>query len=89
MLSKILNLDGVSILDKNQQTDVKGGGGTCAYYLPSGSVSTEFMGGNLELGCPCVATGVSKDDALGAISGIEGAKWCCDSCNTASWLPQQ
>ena len=76
MLSDILNLDGVSVLDKNQQNEVKGGvvpGGTCA-----------VQGGNGYAG----VSGVSKAYAMEAAVAT-GGHWCCDSCQSAIWLSQE
>lgn len=33
-----------------------------------------------------VLKSLSKKDALNAIQGVAGARWCCDSCGSASWL---
>lgn len=86
MLNEILNLNGVTALNKKQQ-NVINGGGTCAFYLPAGSFTQEQFGDyTLDITCPCTKTGVSKSEALAAVSGVSGAKWCCDSCSSASWL---
>lgn len=29
--------------------------------------------------------GVNKDTALAMTNGLPGARWCCDSCSSASW----
>ena len=70
MKQSILNLEGVEVLSKKQMKTVEGSG-TCAYTDGDG----------------LVRTGISKATAtsLMAMSG-PGARWCCQSCNTASWL---
>lgn len=70
MLREILNMDGVTILSKKQQSMIAGSGGTCA-----------FQGGNGYAGI----SGVSKEQAI-AGAGATGGHWCCDSCNKATWL---
>ena len=32
-----------------------------------------------------IIRGVNKETALAMINGQSGAKWCCDSCGSASW----
>ena len=73
MLKNILKLDGISILSKQQQKFIKGAGsGTCAFESGNG-----YSG----------ISGVSKEDAM-AGAAITGGHWCCDSCGSATWLPQ-
>jgi hypothetical protein len=76
MLRKLESLQGVSILSKEAQKKIAGGG-TCAYYLPTGSAS----------GGPIVTYNVSAADAQWW-AGQGGGRWCCDSCSTASWYGQ-
>lgn len=33
-----------------------------------------------------IHVGISYSSAMSMIAGVEGAKWCCDSCDGASWL---
>ena len=73
MLENILNLEGISVINKEQQKMVLGGRitpGTCAW-----------QGGNGYSG----VSGVNKDYAEGA-SQANGGYWCCDSCCSVSWL---
>ena len=88
MLQNILNLEGVSLLDKKQQKFIEGGDtGSCGYTLvsytlsPNGGIDTYRW----------TVYGVSKEQALQEVAngfslGHDEARWCCDSCNTASWL---
>lgn len=86
MLQNILNLDGVTVLNKKQQNSVNGGlsssGGTCSYIMRK----YESDGSYYEF----IETGVSKTEAVNA-SGYasenwSSGNWCCDSCGSASWL---
>lgn len=70
MLNNILNMEGVSVLNKKQQSQVKGSG-TCAVMLGG-------YGG-------AVFTGLSKAHAM-RVMAANGGRWCCDSCGSASWL---
>ncbi|MEG2370173.1 MAG: hypothetical protein RSB23_03310 [Alistipes sp.] len=80
-----------NILSKEQMQNVKGGG-TCAFYLPMSLSNTHFRGdihatGGFSSGeNDSVYKGVSKEEALRETAGISGARWCCDSCDKASWL---
>lgn len=83
MLENILNLDGVSVLNKNQQKAINGNGcGFIAgYYDSSGNLHTYTFYSD-------VAT---KDDVESGIAasfeaGGQVARWCCASCESASWL---
>lgn len=88
MLENILKLDGISILDKKQQQFIMAGG-TCGAYVPSGGGnSTKFESGNG--GATITESGmtvfmISKSEALSLTKGVSGAKWCCESCSTATW----
>lgn len=63
-------------LTKKQMNEVKGGvSGTCAFIVPGTNGKPDF-----------IMEGVSKDIALMSIQGHSGARWCCDSCQDASWL---
>lgn len=92
MLENILNLDGITILNKQQQSQIKGSG-TCAAYTP-GVGLFEISKNDFEGTVPYVTgdsdgityQGINKQQALDIIAGIPGAKWCCESCSTASWL---
>ncbi|MEM6814919.1 MAG: hypothetical protein AAF600_11050 [Bacteroidota bacterium] len=90
MLNNILNIDGVELLSRDQQKTIKGSLGTCGAYLPSGSqpaqdmiISGESFSHNAD-GSE-VWRGISKDEAMALIEGNSGARWCCDSCSSASW----
>jgi len=83
MLKNILNLNGVSVLNKASQKAILGGSGTCGYtatyYDPNGNSYTHTV------------YGVSQDEALWQVgvalhNGYDNARWCCDSCSSASWL---
>ena len=79
MLNNILNLEGVSVLNKKQQKIVNGGkAGTCAAQVTKAD------------GTQMIIVDVSMEDAqiaagLGASQGLSN-NWCCDSCGSASWL---
>lgn len=90
-----LNLGAESLLPMGQLKTVFGGnvpyGGICGAYLPSGAGGndTQFdppypsaTGGN---GQPTIFRGVSQSEALSLTQGVQGAKWCCESCGSASW----
>lgn len=74
--------------------------GTCAVYLPytngnrpgmgnfdgqSGTYSSGALIVDSEAGYT-IHKGISYESAMAMIAGIEGAKWCCDNCDSASWL---
>jgi len=86
MLNQLKQAQNVKELTDSEKLNIKGGTGTCAYFKPSGRISTVSNGWTLSGDCPCVHRGVSKSEALAAISGVEGARWCCDSCDQATWL---
>lgn len=83
-----------NILSKMQMQNVKGGG-TCAVYVPvqfrdqalhnfaAANGACEVARGDDN---SMIIEGTSKDTALATIAGISGARWCCDSCGSASWL---
>ena len=73
MLKDILNLEGVEVLSKHQQKFISGGN------IPSGTCAVQ--GGNGYYG----VSGVSKAYAIEA-AGATGGHWCCDSCQSATWL---
>lgn len=76
MLQNIKNLEGVTLLSKEQQKSVSGGlaeVGTCAFY-----------GGTNGDGEPIGMAGVSMADAQAGAAAV-GGHWCCSSCSTASW----
>ena len=87
MIKDVLNLKGVTVLNKKQQRYVQGGGtGTCGYTRMM--IEVYF---NEEVGH--FTTRIVEDRAYGvdmqtarrrAGEGING-RWCCDSCATASW----
>lgn len=83
-----------NILTKMQMQDVKGGG-TCALYVPAEYKDQALhnyaaANGDCEVARgddkSMIIEGTSKDTALATIAGIPGARWCCDSCGSASWL---
>ncbi|MEG2370177.1 MAG: hypothetical protein RSB23_03330 [Alistipes sp.] len=83
-----------NILSKEQMQNVKGGA-SCAAYVPIEYRSQALhnfakVGGYAELARgneeSMILEGTSKDTALSTIAGIPGARWCCDSCGSASWL---
>ena len=76
------------ILSKEQMGFFKGGAlGTCKAFLPGGSPyeldSAESV--MIREDRSMVFNGISKETALSLTQGIPGARWCCDSCNEASW----
>jgi hypothetical protein len=83
MLKNILSLDGVTVLNKNQQKAVNGGlangSGTCAAFVPCslpGEHDDSCGGGSY-------VYNVSKSEAQAHVAN--GGYWCCDSCSSASW----
>lgn len=74
--------------------------GTCSVYIPRtignapslgnyDSQTTTYSSGGLYVNSEAGFTihrGVSYDSVMGMISGVSGAKWCCDNCGNASWL---
>jgi natural product precursor len=77
-----------------------GSGGTCSAYIPVAGASSYSIPhpsyGNLPSGsygygsvtgttAATIWRGITRDTALQMTQGIPGAKWCCDSCNNASW----
>lgn len=72
--------------------------GTCGAYIPHGekekgpslgsfnghytTYASEELAVNPDF---TVHKGISRSSALGMISGVSGAKWCCDNCDKASW----
>jgi hypothetical protein len=75
MKNSILNLEGVQVLSRNEQKNVNGGTGTCAYIL-----------GRSGDGEPIGMTNVSYAEAMSAINSNGGGRYCCASCSTASWI---
>lgn len=86
------------VLKNEELISLRGGSdvsGSCGVYLPAGSGypgngdnSWSGPAGSSGLSYDngaIVLRGVSKDYALSTISGVSGAKWCCDSCGSASW----
>ncbi|MDX8554959.1 hypothetical protein MK851_15190 [Tenacibaculum sp. 1B UA] len=79
MLENILNLEGLTVLEKKQQESVNGGG-TCGYTTTF--ITYDYDGNAYET--TVTDYGVSKADAKKAVSA--GGRWCCESCGSASWL---
>ncbi|WP_306353459.1 hypothetical protein [Flavobacterium sp. '19STA2R22 D10 B1'] len=74
MLKSISNLDGIITLNKIQQRSISGGrNGSCAVMMTSGDGEILVMHGTL-----------AEITAAGGNGG--GNKWCCKSCNSASWI---
>lgn len=80
MLNNILNLEGVTVLSKEQQRKVSGGApGTCNALIT-----------NPATGKTALLADVNKatvDDAIanGTAAGYR-VQWCCKSCADAPWL---
>lgn len=93
MKTSFLELKSRNLLLKTEMQNVKGGGtfivgdrtGTCAVYSPNGHYNGTVHAGEI-LNSGNVLKSLSKEDALNAIQGVAGARWCCDSCGSASWL---
>lgn len=86
---EMLRLSTNEILERSQMKKITGGGG-CGAYLPSGSSpgnhTFESQNASLESSdSGMVFRNLSYQDAQDIISGIPGARWCCDGCGTASW----
>ncbi len=62
-----------NVISKNEMKSVNGG-------LAPGTCA--FQGENGD-----VITGVSKTNAQAGAAQF-GGHWCCDSCGSASWMPQ-
>ncbi len=74
--------------------------GTCSVFIPRtngtspslgnyDSQTTTYSSGGMYVNSEAGYTihkDISYESAIGMISGISGAKWCCDNCNNASWL---
>lgn len=76
MLQNILNLDGVTVLNKKQQNSINGG------YLPEGTCAVQ--GGNGYAGVSGISIAYAQEAAAAT-----GGHWCCDSCQSATWLSQE
>ncbi len=77
-------------LTNEELKKIVGGVGTCAAYIPSsytgGGTSGTYTGTNAtSSNGDLTMYGVSYTDAINMTNGISGAKWCCDSCSSASW----
>lgn len=75
MLQSILNLDGISVLNREQQKRVLGG-------VPPGTCAWEGDGHYSGI------SGTSREYAEGASQTL-GGHWCCDSCCSVSWLDNE
>ena len=79
MLQNILNLDGVTVLNKKQQKVVNGGKeGTCAAQV------TNANGDMIVITDVDIST-AQQAAGYGASLGLSN-NWCCDSCGSASWM---
>ena len=73
--------------------------GTCCAFIPRTNGNAPSLGNydghnttysagsisvNSELGYT-IHRGISKESALAMVSGIPGAKWACEHCESASW----
>lgn len=80
MLKNILTLEGITILSKQEQnTIIAGTTGTCSAYIPCnlpGEHDDSCGGGQYKIN-------VTKSEAQAFVAG--GGRWCCESCDTASW----
>ena len=91
--------EGGEILSKEELKKIVGGkdygSGTCSAYVPVssnngwGSLPTgshTFQGSSLEVNQDAhIYRNVSRDFAIEITKGVSGAKWCCESCGSASW----
>ncbi|MDX8554961.1 hypothetical protein MK851_15200 [Tenacibaculum sp. 1B UA] len=81
MLENILNLEGLTVLEKKQQESVNGGG-TCASIMRK----YEADGTYVEI----VERNLTRDEAFNSATyageNWAGGSWCCSSCGSASWL---
>ena len=69
-------MEGASSLSKNQQRSIKGGSGTCAVIIFSAPGFT-----------PTIHTDISYETSQSALAAATyGGRWCCDSCDEATWL---
>ena len=89
MLKTIAGLQGVTLLSKDAQKKVTGSKGTCAVYLPAGSQLNAFSWSgdyfNQYKDGHMTIEGVSREEA-DKFMAINGGRWCCTSCGSASWL---
>lgn len=86
-MKKIKNL-GI-ILSRSELKHLVGGTGTCSAYFPSGtqynidaSFTAEYTHHNTT---GVTFYGVSYNEAKALSQDVEGAHWCCTSCNNATW----
>jgi natural product precursor len=92
MKTNFSNLKKRNVLSHEQMNFFKGGvaTGTCSVYIPkqtanlyvdnAGAIQYNSNTGEIKI------HGVSKESALTMIAGQAGARWCCDSCSSASWM---
>jgi len=74
MLQNILNLEGVTVLSKEEQKTINGSG-TCYALL-----------GRAGDGHPMGLEAASYQEVQAALAANGGGSWCCDSCGRATWL---
>jgi len=82
MLQNILKLEGITILTKTEQNTVIAGTGTgtCSAFIPCtipGDHDDSCGGGQY-------THNVSKKEAKAFV--VNGGRWCCEGCSTASWM---
>jgi hypothetical protein len=80
MLQDLMNMEGVAVLSKQQQSGVVGGNN--ASLIPAGTCQWQGGGGYIGV------AGVDRATAE-AWSSAYGGHWCCDSCGSASWSLKQ
>lgn len=67
-----------NLIDKNQMSKIKGGGGTCGYMGPDVN------------GQSTVICSISYDEAMFWFGeGGNGSHWCCDSCGSSSYCAEE
>lgn len=74
MLENILNLNGISVLSKQEQRNVNGGiNGGCAVLMTNGDGERLVFHG-------------TKAEITEAGGNGGGNRWCCESCGSATWI---
>lgn len=92
ILENILNLKGTSVLSREQQQSINGGG-SCRTYWPDGTLdniaSVKFSAALVYgTGNRVDFVGMNAKDAEAVALTKPGGRWCCDSCSEASWLQE-